>query len=166
MCRKVIYADLTTKGFELSVSWRDQFQLASKPFNYEVRFTLADYQSTIDKYNNPEKKLGDDYYYEGMKVGEIWGYETEGFFTSQADIDSHAKQPYFYAGATAGQWLPGDIKFKDLNGDGVIDYGNNTVDNPGDQKIIGNSEPRFIYGINLSGDWNNFFVSAFFPRCR
>ena len=36
------------------------------------------------------------------------------------------------------------------------------VDNPGDQKIIGNSEPRFIYGINLSGDWNNFFVSAFF----
>ena len=43
------YADLTTKGFELSVSWRDQFQLASKPFNYEVRFTLADYQSTIDK---------------------------------------------------------------------------------------------------------------------
>ena len=116
------YADLTTKGFELSVSWRDQFQLASKPFNYEVRFTLADYQSTIDKYNNPEKKLGDDYYYEGMKVGEIWGYETEGFFTSQADIDSHAKQPYFYAGATAGQWLPGDIKFKDLNGDGIPDY--------------------------------------------
>lgn len=156
------YADLTTKGFEVSVSWRDQFQLASKPFNYEVRFTLADYQSTIDKYNNPEKKLGDDYYYEGMKVGEIWGYETEGFFTSAEDIASHAKQPYFYAGATAGQWLPGDIKFKDLNHDHVIDYGNNTVDNPGDQRIIGNSEPRFLYSFNLSGDWNNFFVSAFF----
>lgn len=156
------YADLTTKGFEVSVSWRDRFQLASKPFNYEVRFTLADYQSTIDKYNNPEKKLGDDYYYEGMKVGEIWGYETEGFFTSAEDIASHAKQPYFYAGATAGQWLPGDIKFKDLNNDHVIDYGNNTVDNPGDQRIIGNSEPRFLYSFNLSGDWNNFFVSAFF----
>lgn len=156
------YADLTTKGFELSVSWQDQFQLADKPLRYEVRFTLADYQSTIDKYNNPEKKLGDDYYYEGMKVGEIWGYETEGFFTSEADIANHAKQPYFYAGATAGQWLPGDIKFKDLNHDKVIDYGNNTVDNPGDQRIIGNSEPRFIYGFNLSGDWNNFFVSAFF----
>lgn len=156
------YADLTTKGFELSVSWQDQFQLAGKPFNYEVRFTLADYQSTIDKYNNPEKKLGDDYYYEGMKVGEIWGYETEGFFTSEADIASHAKQPYFYAGATAGQWLPGDIKFKDLNNDKVIDYGNNTVDKPGDQRIIGNSEPRYIYSFNLSGDWNNFFVSAFF----
>lgn len=156
------YADLTTKGFELSLTWQDQFQLAGKPLNYEVRFTLADYQSTIDKYNNPEKKLGDDYYYEGMKVGEIWGYETEGFFTSADDIASHAKQPYFYAGATAGQWLPGDIKFKDLNNDKVIDYGNNTVDNPGDQRIIGNSEPRFIYGFNLSGDWNNFFVSAFF----
>lgn len=156
------YADLTTKGFELSISWQDQFQLAGKPLHYEARFTLADYQSTIDKYNNPEKKLGDDYYYEGMKVGEIWGYETEGFFTSEADIASHAKQPYFYAGATAGQWLPGDIKFKDLNNDKVIDYGNNTVDNPGDQRIIGNSEPRFIYSFNLSGDWNHFFVSAFF----
>lgn len=156
------YADLTTKGFELSLSWQERFQLAGKPFNYEIRFTLADYQSTIDKYNNPEKKLGDDYYYEGMKVGEIWGYETEGFFTSEADIANHAKQPYFYAGATAGQWLPGDIKFKDLNNDKVIDYGNNTVDNPGDQRIIGNSEPRFIYSFNLSGDWNNFFVSAFF----
>lgn len=154
------YADLTTKGFEISLTYRDHFQLADKPFNYEVRFTLSDYQSTIDKYNNPERKLSD--YYTGMKVGEIWGYETEGFFTSQEDIDSHAKQPIFNASTTAGQWLPGDIKFKDLNGDGVIDYGNDTVDDPGDQKIIGNSEPRFMYGINLSGDWNNFFVSAFF----
>ena len=72
--------------------------------------------------------------------------------TGQVALEAHVKNIIEVDG----------LKFKDLNGDGVIDYGNNTVDNPGDQKIIGNSEPRFIYGINLSGDWNNFFVSAFF----
>jgi len=78
------YADMTTRGWELSLSWHDNFTLANKPFNYDIRFTLADYTSKIDKYNNPEKNLGS--YYEGMTVGEIWGYVTEGFFTSAEDI--------------------------------------------------------------------------------
>ena len=64
------YADMTTRGWELSLSWHDNFTLANKPFNYDIRFTLADYTSKIDKYNNPEKNLGS--YYEGMTVGEIW----------------------------------------------------------------------------------------------
>ena len=63
------FADMTTKGYELSVTWRDRFTLADKPFNYEIRATLSDNQSTIDKYNNPEKRLGSGYYYEGMKLG-------------------------------------------------------------------------------------------------
>ncbi len=159
------YADMTTKGFELSLTWRDQFSLANKPFNYEIRATLADYQSVIDKYNNPEKKFSTSYYsttyYDGMKLGEIWGYVTEGFFTSEDDIKNHAKQTLIKSSST-GTLLPGDIKFKDLNGDGVIDYGNNTVDNPGDKKVIGNTTPRYSYSFSLSGDWNNFFVSAFF----
>ncbi len=155
------YADMTTKGFELSLTWRDRFTLADKPFNYDVRFTLADYQSTIDKYNNPERKIGNDYYYEGQKLGEIWGYVTEGFFTSEEDVANHAKQNVMRASNTY-TWLPGDIKFKDLNGDGVVDYGKNTVDDPGDKKIIGNKTPRFQYSFSLSGDWNNFFLSAFF----
>jgi len=155
------YADMTTKGYELSLTWRDRFTLASKPFNYEIRATLSDYQSTIDKYNNPEKRIGDGYYYEGMKLGEIWGYVTEGFFTSEEDIAQHAKQTVMRSSNTY-TWLPGDIKFKDLNNDGVIDYGKNTVDDPGDKKIIGNKTPRYSYSFNLSGDWNNFFLSAFF----
>ena len=57
---------------------------------------------------------------------------------------------------------PGDVKIKDLNGDHVIDYGNNTVDDHGDKTVIGNALPRYAYSINLSGDWNNFFLSAFF----
>ncbi|WP_245859837.1 TonB-dependent receptor [Spirosoma aerolatum] len=153
------YADLTTKGWEAVLTWRDKLSVGSKPFNYEVRLTMADYSATIDKFNNPNRRLSD--YYVGQKVGEIWGYETAGFFTSTDDVAQSPKQNLYKASNT-GQWLPGDIKFRDLNGDGVISYGDNTVDNPGDRRIIGNSTPRYTYGIMLGADWNNFFFSSFF----
>ena len=57
------------------ISWNDKFQVGKKPLSYDLRFTLADNRATITKYNNPEKRLSD--YYEGMVIGEIWGYETK-----------------------------------------------------------------------------------------
>ncbi len=153
------YADMTTKGWEITLKWKDNFRLANKPFNYEVRATLADYTSKIDRYNNSTKSLGD--YYEGQTVGEIWGYETEGLFTSQEDIDSHASQKLFKS-STKGIWYPGDVKMKDLDGNKVIDYGTNTLNDHGDLKVIGNSLPRYSYSFNLSADWNNIFISVFF----
>jgi TonB-linked SusC/RagA family outer membrane protein len=153
------YADLETKGWEISLAWRDQFTLGSKPFNYDARVTLADSRAVVTKYNNPEKNLGD--YYEGMVVGEIWGYTNEGFFIDQADIDNHADQSRFKT-TNARIIYPGDIKLKDLNGDGKVDPGTNRVDNPGDRTIIGNNSPRYTFGINLGADWNNFVFSAFF----
>ena len=160
------YADMTTKGWELSLSWQDKFTLASKPFRYNIRVTLADYISKLDKYNNPEKDLGGYYdarvnYYEGMTLGEIWGYVTEGFFISDEDIKNHASQRLYFA-SNSGTWLPGDIKFKDLNDDGVINYGTNKVGDPGDRKVIGNSTPRYTHSINLGAEWNGIFLSAFF----
>ena len=153
------YADLTTKGFEITLSWHDHFMLKKKPFHYEIRATLSDYHSKIDKYNNRNKYLSD--YYVGEEVGEIWGYVTDGFFTSEDDVANSAAQTQIRA-SSSGTNLPGDIKFKDLNNDGAITYGQQTVDDPGDKKIIGNSEPRYIYSFNLNGDWNGFFFSAFF----
>lgn len=153
------YADLKTKGWELTLSWNDKFDVKSKPFNYDVRFTLADNSAVITKYNNPQKRLTD--YYVGMKVGEIWGYETEGFFTSAADITAHANQSLFLS-TSSGLTFPGDIKLKDRNKDNVVNPGTNTVDNPGDRFIIGNSSPRYLYGINLGADWNGIFLGAFF----
>lgn len=160
------YADMTTKGWEISLSWQDKFTVGNKPFNYNVRFTMADYLSKIDKYSNPEKDLGNYYdaranYYEGMTIGEIWGYVTEGFFTSEEDVKNHASQKLYFA-SNSGTWLPGDIKFKDLNNDGVIDYGTNKAGDPGDRKIIGNTTPRYTYSFNLGADWNGIFFSAFF----
>lgn len=153
------YADLTTKGWELSLTWKDQFSLGNKPFNYNIRATLADYISTIDRYNNTTGDLND--YYAGKRVGEIWGYVTEGLFADQADIDSHANQTLIQS-SSKNITYPGDVKIKDLNGDNVIDYGNNTIDDHGDKKVIGNMLPRYTYSFNLGGDWNNFFLSVFF----
>lgn len=153
------YADLKTKGWEVSVAWRDRLNVGGKPLNYGIRATVADYTAKITKYNNPDKRLSD--YYAGQTVGEIWGYETAGYFTSAQDIANSPKQTLIKASNT-GQLLPGDIKFADLNGDGVINDGDKTVDKPGDRKIIGNSTPRYTYGIGVDADWNNFSFSAFF----
>lgn len=153
------YADLETKGWEMALAWRDRFNLKSKPFNYDIRLTLADNKAVITRYNNPDKNLND--YYVGMVVGEVWGYTNDGFFKDQADIDSHANQSRFKS-TNSGKYFPGDIKFKDLNGDGKVDPGVNRLDNPGDMTIIGNEAPRYTYGINLGADWNSFFFSAFF----
>lgn len=166
------YADLRTKGWEIVLGWADEFRAGAKPFGYNIRLTLADNQSEILKYNNRKMNLTD--YYEGQKVGDIWGYETEGLFTSDADVASHANQNLIKASTSGKTPLAGDIKFKDQltidtngdgrpdAGDGVINNGNNTVDSPGDMKIIGNSSARYTYGVMLGANWNNFFFSSFF----
>jgi TonB-linked SusC/RagA family outer membrane protein len=154
------YADLETTGWEAVLTWRDRLNLKSKPFSYDVRLTLADNKSVITKYNNPDKLLSD--YYEGMVLGEIWGYVTEGYFTSLEDIANSPNQSPTFRTTANSTWFPGDLKFKNLNDDNVINAGTNRVDNPGDRKIIGNSAPRYMYGINLGADWNNFNFSVFF----
>jgi len=154
------YADLRTKGWEISVSWRDKFDVASRPFSYDIRFTLADNKSVITRYNNPDKLLSD--YYEGQEIGEIWGYTTEGFFIDQEDVNTHAKQSPQMRASPTNLWFPGDIKLLDSNKDGFVNIGTNRVSDPGDRSIIGNRSPRYTFGLNLGADWNNFFFSAFF----
>ncbi len=152
------YADLKTTGWELSLGWRSKIN-TTKPIGYDFKLTLADSKSIIERYNNPLNLITT--YYPGMQVGEIWGYVTEGFFKDQADITAHADQSQIRVSA-ANKPLPGDIKFKDVDGSGFIDQGTNTLDNPGDQIKIGNSAIRYQYGVNANFDWNNFFIGAFF----
>lgn len=59
-------------------------------------------------------------------------------------------------------WNPGDMKYKDLNGDNKIDWGDNTAVNPGDKKVIGNNTPRFLYGLSFSGVYKDFDFNIFF----
>jgi TonB-linked SusC/RagA family outer membrane protein len=168
------YGEMTTKGYEISVTWRDQFNLGGKPFSYSIRGTLADYKSKIDKYFNTTKSLGTynvPNYYEGMTIGEIWGFVSNGLWQNQSDIDAAvakanaAGQSYYnplMQNTKTYTLYPGDIKFEDLNGNGYIDRGSNTKDDPGDRKIIGNSEPRYIYSFSLSAEWNSIYFNAFF----
>jgi TonB-linked SusC/RagA family outer membrane protein len=153
------YADLKTTGWEATLSWRDKFNLAAKQFNFEIRGTLADNKSVIQRYNNPEKVLTD--YYEGQVIGEIWGYDTEGFFVDAADIAAHADQSLF-KNTSSGANYPGDLKLVDSDGSKKIDYGTNRIGNTGDKHIIGNSAAHYTYTINVNADWSNFFISAFF----
>ncbi|MCW3109710.1 MAG: TonB-dependent receptor, partial [Segetibacter sp.] len=152
------YADLLTKGWELSVNWSDQIR-THKPITYSLRVTLADNVSNITRFYNPTNQLST--YYQGQRLGEIWGFETDGFFTSAEDISKHADQSYFVV-SNNNKLLPGDLKFKDLNNDGKVNNGSNTLNNPGDRRVIGNSSMRYPYGITGDIGWNNFSLSFFF----
>jgi len=153
------YADLRTNGWELSAAWQDGFRLAGSRATYGIRFVMSDNTSEILKYNNPNGLLSD--YRVGQKIGEIWGYTTEGFFADSADILSHANQSFIQS-RNSRAWLPGDLKFRDINGDGKIDVGNQTEANPGDLSVIGNTTPRYSYGVNLNGAWRRVSLGAFF----
>lgn len=152
------YADLDTRGFEFTLGYGDKFVIAEKPLNYNINAVFSDNKSKILKFNNERKLLND--YYEGQNLGEIWGYVTDGFFTSEHEIRTSADQSLFNSTAS-GIWRTGDIKFKDLNNDGVINNGENTANDAGDRIIIGNDSPRYRFGFNISLDYNNFFASAF-----
>lgn len=156
-------ADLRTKGYEITLNWRDRLTLGNKPFEYSVGLNLSDYKSVITKYDNENKTFAKDYY-EGMEIGEIWGYVTDGLFQTDEEAKAYAEKvdlSYVLKGQTGG-WQAGDVKFVDLDGDGKVGIGSNNVDKPGDRKILGNSLPSFSYGISASAQWNGFDVSAFF----
>ncbi|MBQ5364071.1 MAG: TonB-dependent receptor, partial [Bacteroidales bacterium] len=169
------FAEMTTRGFEITLGWDDAIKLGGHPFKYGVHATLADYYSVIDKYNNALKSLSNNAYnnsyYEGMVLGELWGFECDGLYQNQAQIDADEAMA-----AAAGQAhynplmqqtesyniLPGQMHFVDLNKNGYIDRGKNTADDPGDRKIIGNSEPRYIYSFGFDVEWAGIYANAFF----
>lgn len=164
------FGELQTTGWELAVDFNHNF---SNGIKFNATAMLADFQEKLTKYEGARLITGN---YQGKVLGEIWGYETDRYFTKddfQQDangnllmnngryvlkegIPSQAQfegSGFFYG--------PGDIKYKDLNGDGVIFRGENTVENPGDMKVIGNTTPRYQYGLRLGADWKGFDVSMF-----
>ena len=146
-------ADLKSYGWELELSWRDRIQ----DFNYGVRLTLDDNQEKITRYYNPTGNLGT--YYDGRMVGEIWGYTTVGIAQSQEEMDKHLEnnKPNWGTG-----WAAGDVMFADLNGDGIVSNGSNTLEDHGDITIIGNNKPRYKFGLTLDGAWKGIDFSVFF----
>lgn len=148
--------DMTSRGWEIQLNWRDVIN----EFRYGVTLALSDNTVTIDKYPNESKSLS--LYYPGAKIGNIWGYETVGIAKTDQEMQDHlASLDKGGQSALGSNWGAGDIMYKDVNGDGKIDGGKNTVGDSGDRKIIGNSTPRYNFGLNLDGAYKGFDLKVF-----
>lgn len=148
-------ADLRSKGWELSVNWKDK--ALDGQVSYGVTLSLSNNSnSVVTRYSgNPTNNLND--FRVGQQLGEVWGFENKGYYKTDAEaqaVDNSALAGY--------KWLAGDIKYADLNGDGKINYGDKTANNPGDMKIIGNQTPHNMFGLNLNASYKSFDFTTFF----
>lgn len=165
-------ADLRTNGWEFSLTWRDSFNIAGHPFSYSINGFLGDRKTVFTKYYNPTGTLGDPYV--GKEYGTIWGYRSGGLFGSDEEayqytheVNCQKLQPGYYVagggvcvdgeGAKAG-----DFKLLDVNGDGELNNGANTLEDHGDLEIIGNTQPHYNYSFGLELSYFGFDISAFF----
>ncbi|MCR9228545.1 MAG: TonB-dependent receptor [Flavobacteriaceae bacterium] len=160
-------ADMRTKGFEISLNWKDNFELFKKPFTYTFGLILSDYTSKITKFDNPSRILSD--YYEGQELGEIWGFVYDGFFGTTEEAQAYPvnqdlinRRRVQAPTAELRMLQAGDIKIVDLDNDGEISFGAGTVDDPGDRRKIGNSQPRYSFAVPMGFSWNGFDINALF----
>lgn len=147
-------ADLSTRGWEVSLTWRDRLK---NGFSYDITASVADNVSKITKYSSNGNKLIDQNY-EGMRLGEIWGFVTDGIYQSAEEVKAGPDQSVLYGGL----WEAGDVRYKDLDGDGKITYGDGTVANPGDRRIIGNTNPRYMFSLIGNAEYKGFDFNIFF----
>lgn len=170
---------MTSKGWELTVSWRDRIGEVS----YGITANLYDHTTTVDEYPNETKNLNQSYW-PGKKLGEIWGFKTVGLARSDEQMNAHldaldeARKEWLAADPNRGTWnssmvhqgqnilgngwQAGDVMYADIDGDGRISQGEFTADNSGDYTVIGNTTPRYNFGLNLDAQWKGFDVKVFF----
>jgi TonB-linked SusC/RagA family outer membrane protein len=162
-------ADLRTKGWELAINYTDRVG----KLEYNVGVNVFDSRTHVTKYNNEIGlfntigNVGNGRYREGMEIGEIWGYTSDGYYAVEDFQNTSSWQLKEGVPSIRGvQVRPGDIKFRNINDRegsiNEIDGGINTVDNPGDQQIIGNTASRYQFGTNAGLRWKGFDFSIFF----
>ena len=147
--------ETTTKGWEASLTWNDHI---GSDFNFSLTGLLFDNITKITKYNNPTGILTNPY--PGQTIGDIWGFVTTGLIQTQ-EVADNINNNHIQTAISGIPYKTGDCQYTDLNGDGLITYGKNTVTDPGDQKVIGNSTPRYQFGINLKGEWKGIDLTMF-----
>jgi hypothetical protein len=175
------FGSLRTKGIELQLDYAHQFE---NGLHLNFVATFADAVTKIVKYGST-KGIGtvtSSSWYVGRTYGEIWGYETDrlyqvddflydgdgnlvttvvnGITINQLANENGPTQEELQAGNF--RFGPGDVKFKDLNGDGVINDGNRLTDDHGDLKVIGNSTPRYDYSFRVNAEFKGIDFGIFF----
>lgn len=156
-------ATLRNRGWELSLNWSDAL---SGGFFYRAGFNISDYKAVVTCYNNPEGVITNNHtglsankgYYEGMDIGEIWGYKADHLFATDEEAASYPVDLSFFKAQNL--WKAGDLRYEDLDGDGAVNPGQGTLDDHGDLTIIGNVTPRFSYGVNLALGYRGFEIST------
>ena len=170
--------ELTTRGWELSADFRHTF---ANGLRIGVTAIVSDALATITRHANGPNTTLSGINYQGRIWGEIWGFETDGFFT-EADFAYNPDGSrmfdergfsVFAPGVACHRrieeavtlyqfrYQPGDIKYRDLVGNGVIDWGDNTSQNPGSMRRIGNTTPRYEYGSRISLGYQGFDFELF-----
>ncbi len=138
--------EMSNRGWELSI----QYYLRTGEFNHNISFNIGDTKNKLLKYPGHENIWNMDgisgLQREGLPLMNYYALETDGFFQSYDEIESSPK-----ISGVAVQ--PGDIKYVDQNGDGVID------DN--DRVVVGNPFPRYTFGLNYGLTWRGFDFSMF-----
>lgn len=152
-------ADLETKGWELAVNWRDRI---GPEWKYSVAFNLSDNQTEITKFAGENPSING--FYEGKKIGEIWGFQSVGLFESDAAAAAAPSQTAINGGA----WKAGDMQYANLNDDDVIDRGTQSINSEtgefdaGDLKVIGNNTARYNFGFTPRVEYKAISLSMFF----
>ena len=131
------------RGFDASVNWQHRIG----DFGYGVGATMS-YLSTEVVNENQAFQEYDYLYHMGNPINQCYGLEAIGFFADQQDINNSPVQ-------TFSDVRPGDVKYKDQNGD-------NRIDDKDVVKMFGSSMPRFYFGFSLNFSYKNFEVSADF----
>lgn len=153
--------NMRTRGWELSLNFNKEINENASVF---LDVALSDYTSVITKWNNTSKLLST--YYDGYEIGQIWGLTSDRLLQADDVITNNGKtvNGIDYSKAMGGNFKfgAGDVHYVDTNGDGAISRGAGTADDHGDLTKIGNSTPRYKYGITLGGKFHGFDVSAFF----
>jgi len=142
-------AELSTKGFELTLSWRDR---VSADFSYNLSLVIGDNKSKVLKYKNDSKTI--DNWYIGKNYGEIWGFTSDKII--QTVGEEMPDQSKYYK-----TWGPGDMKYVDINGDKILNDGARTLDDHGDLTVIGNHAPRYNVGFNAGFNYKGFDFNMF-----
>ncbi|MCE7056450.1 TonB-dependent receptor [Algoriphagus sp. AGSA1] len=149
-------ADLRTKGFEVTLGYRDQFGSASNPVRFGIRANLSDSRSQITSFQNENGLFSS--YRVGQNIGEIWGLVNDGIMENQDQIEQLDQSAIVPWGAI--DVVPGWPKYKDLNGDGKIEQGLTEFD-PKDLTIVADTTARYRYGVTLDVSYSGFDLSVF-----
>jgi TonB-linked SusC/RagA family outer membrane protein len=146
--------ELKTTGFEASVGWRGGMLGGVR---YSARLSLSDAKNQVVNYGGQDTYvLGYNWVRQGYPMETYFGFVFDGLIRNQAELDA-----YKLLGGVPTDIGIGDARFKDLNGDGEISVYGDTPGDDGDVVNLGNTAPRYTYGLNLNVGWKGFDVGAF-----